>query len=99
LLGLFSVLLAFALWCSWQVRTGFPSYAPVQYLEIERHLRAFAWTLLSFSTPGMVCAIAIVRRRRWGYAALALLVSISAINTAIIRAVMPPRVIVARAAM
>lgn len=94
LVGLFSVLLAFAVWCSWQVRTGFPPYAPAQDLEIEKHLRAFAWTLLGFSTLGLSFAFAIVRRRRWGYPALAILVSMTAINAAVIRAVMPPRVIV-----
>ena len=93
-LGLFLALLSFAVWCVWQVRTGFPSHAPAQYLEIDRHLRTFAWTLLGFSTIGVTCAFAIVRRRRWAYHALALLVSMAAINAAVIRAVMPPRVVV-----
>ncbi len=93
-LGVFLAMLAVAVWCVWQVRYGFPSYAPEQYLEIERHLRVFAWTLLGFSITGLTCAFAIVRRRRWGYHALALLFSIAAINAAVIRAVMIPRVVV-----
>jgi hypothetical protein len=72
LLGGFSALLAFGLWSSWQVRTGFIPEAPAEFLEIERHLRAFALALVGFSVMGLGFAFAIFRHWAWGYRALAL---------------------------
>lgn len=94
LIGAFSTLLAFGLWALWQVRAGFIPEAPPEFLEIERHLRIFAWALVGFAALGSGVALAIHRDRRWGYRALAWLLTLTAIGSATIRVIMPPRVVV-----
>jgi hypothetical protein len=90
----FSALLAFGLWSSWQVRIGFIPEAPQEFLEIERHLRAFAIVLVAFSALGLGLALAIARGSQWGYRALAWLLTFAAVGAAIIRVTMAPRVVV-----
>jgi hypothetical protein len=90
----FSVLLAFGLWSSWQVRTGFIPEAPPEFLEIERHLRAFAVVLVAFSALGFGLALAVARGSQRGYRALAWLLTSAAVGAAIIRVIMAPRVVV-----
>jgi hypothetical protein len=94
LLGVFSALLALGLRSSWQVRTGFIPEAPAEFLEIERHLRAFASALVGVSAIGLGFAFATLSDRRWGYRALAVVLLLTAIGTAAVRAIMSPRVVV-----
>ena len=94
LVGVFATLLAFGLRQSWQMRTGFPPEAPADFLEIEQHLRIFALACSGISGIGLGVALAIFVGWRWGYHALASLLSLLAIGTAAIRVVMPPRVVV-----
>jgi hypothetical protein len=93
-LGGFLALLAFGLWALWQVGSGFPPEAPPEFLEIERHLRAFAWALTAFSAFGFSLALALLRGKRWGYKALASLLTLMAISAIVVRVIMPPRVVV-----
>jgi hypothetical protein len=94
LVGVFATLLAFGLQFVWQTRTGFPPEAPPDFLEIEKHLRVFAWVSSGISAIGLGLALSIFRGWRWGYHALASLVSLTAVGAAAIRVSMPPRVVV-----
>jgi len=73
---------------------GFESFspgAPASFLDLVRHARVFASTLLIFSAAGTIIATAILRSKAWGWRAMAWLFTGAAVIAAAIRIVMPAR--------